>query len=136
MFRTDNHPARLSEKRRALGSTRAFSMGSHIVVTAVSTTGLAAGRGPTAIFHLSNSVTSSVASATPAEVRPAGGMNRWTLESLLINLGWILPLAAAYLLIAFGVTGLGAAVMVVVVIFLSAGVAVVWSEARRARKSR
>ena len=103
---------------------------------AVSTTGLAAGRGPTAIFHLSNSVTSSVASATPAEVRPAGGMNRWTLESLLINLGWILPLAAAYLLIALGVTGLGAAVTVVVIIFLSAGVAMVWSEVRRARKSR
>src|SRR5438093_11159698 len=109
MFRTDNHPARLSEKRRALGSTRAFSMGSHIVVTAVSTTGLAAGRGPTAIFHLSNSVTSSVASATPAEVRPAGGMNRWTLESLLINLGWILPRAGAYLLLGSGVDGVGRA---------------------------
>ena len=81
-------------------------------------------------------ITRSMASATPPEVRPAGGMNRWTLESLVINLGWILPLAAAYLLIAFGVTGLGAAVTVVVVIFLSAGVAVVWSEARRARKSR
>jgi len=54
-------------------------------------------------------------------------MNRWTFESLLINLGWILPLASASLLIAIGVTGLGAAVTIVVIIFLSAGAAVVWS---------
>jgi len=113
-----------------------ISMRSHIAVTAVSTSGPNVAEAATTMLDFNGSVTRSMASATPPEVRPAGGMNRWTLESLVINLGWILPLAAAYLLIAFGVTGLGAAVMVVVVIFLSAGVAVVWSEARRARKSR
>jgi len=134
MFRTDNNSGRISE---VVGPwlSRAFSMHSHIVVTTVSTIGPNVAHGATPIFHLSGCVLRSMASATPPEVRPAGGLNRWTLESLLINLGWILPLAAAYLLIALGVTGLGAAVTVVVIIFLSAGVAMVWSEVRRARKS-
>ena len=77
-----------------------------------------------------------MASATSPEARSPGGMNRWTFESLLINLGWILPLASASLLIAIGVTGLGAAVTIVVIIFLSSGAAVVWSEVRRTRKPR
>ena len=77
-----------------------------------------------------------MASATPPEARSPGGMNRWTFESLFINLGWILPLASASLLIAIGVTGLGAAVTIVVIIFLSSGAAVVWSEVRRTRKPR
>jgi len=51
-------------------------------------------------------------------------------------LGWILPPASAFLLVTLGVTGLGAAVAVVLMIFLSAGTAVVWSEVQRARKAR
>jgi len=77
-----------------------------------------------------------MASATPPEVRPTGGMNRWTLEPLLIGMAWILTLASAFLAIVLAVAGLGAALAVVVVLLIWASAAVVWSRVRGSRNPR
>jgi len=77
-----------------------------------------------------------MASATPPEVRPTGGMNRWTLEPLLIGMAWILTLASAFLAIVLAVAGLGAALAVVVVLLIWALAAVLWSRVRGSRDLR
>ena len=77
-----------------------------------------------------------MASATPPEVRPTGGMNRWTLEPLLIGMAWILTLASAFLAIVLAVAGLGAALAVVVVLLIWALAAVLWSRVRGSRNPR
>src|SRR2546427_7391372 len=103
---------------------------------AVSTTGLAAGRGPTAIFHLSKSVTSFCGLGDVARSPFA-----WRDESMDFRV-------SAH---QFGLDPatrlrlpphcdrrdrLGAAVTIVVIIFLSAGAAGVRAEVRRTRKPR
>jgi len=90
----------------------------------------------TAIFHPSGSVTPFMASETPPEVHPAGGMNRWTLEPLLIGLAWILALASAFLATVLAAAGLGGALAVVVIILPWAAAAWVWSRVRGVRNLR
>ena len=75
-----------------------------------------------------------MASEMPEEIHPARGMNRWTLEPVLLGLAWILAFASALLAIAFAAAGLGAALAVALVILLWAAAAVVWARVRAARK--
>ena len=77
-----------------------------------------------------------MASATPPEIRRAGGVNRWTLEPLLIVLPWILTLASVVIAIALATAGLGAGLAVVLIIFLWAAAVVLWSRVQRDRNPR
>ncbi len=77
-----------------------------------------------------------MASETPPEVHPAGGMNRWTLEPLFIGLAWTLALASAFLAIVLAEAGLGGARAVLVVILFWAAAALVWSRVRGVRNPR
>ena len=77
-----------------------------------------------------------MASDVPEEIRSGHGMNRWTLEPLLLGLAWILAFASALLALAFAAAGLGAALAVTVVVLLWAAAAIVWSRVRAARNPR
>src|SRR2546425_4376749 len=99
-------------------------MGSHIVVTSVWTLASCEAKSRQQYFIRTRALRRLMASATPPEIRRAGGVNRWTLEPLLIVLPWILALASTFLVIVLAMAGLGAALAVVVILSLWVAAAV------------
>src|SRR5438445_1211365 len=89
MFRTDNHAAWLSQKRRPrlpLAQCRRVAI---LYSQPFRHWPPVRAKSRQQYFIRTRALRRLMASATPPEIRRAGGVNRWTLEPLLIVLPWI-----------------------------------------------